>query len=86
MRVRLAQYAYMLYPHSFLIVPVLGRNPTTGAKYWEYETPIQNHKLISQSPLAHVAEWNVTYHAHSPVGLRNARFEHRQGQAGVGDG
>lgn len=86
MRVRLAQYAYMLYSHSFLIVPVLRSKEPSDTKYWKYETPIQNHKLISQSPLAHVAEWNVTHHAHSPTGLRNARFEHRKGQAGVGDG
>lgn len=86
MRVRLAQYAYMLYPHSFLIVPVLRSKEPADTKYWKYETPIQNHKPISQSPLAHVAEWNVDHHAHSHVGLRNACFEHRQGQAGVVDG
>lgn len=86
MRVRLAQYAYMLYSHSFLIVPVLRSKEPADTKYWKYETPIQNHKLISQSPLAHVAGWNVTHHAHSPAGLRNARFEHRKGQTGVGDG
>lgn len=79
MRVRLTQYAYMLYPHSFLIVPVLRLKEPADTKYWEYETSIQNHKLISQSPLAHVAEWNVDHHAHSHAGLRNARFEHRKG-------
>lgn len=66
-------------------VPVFRAKESTGAKYWKHETPIQNHKLISQSPLAHVAGWNVAHHAHSPAGLRNARFEHRKGQAGVGD-
>lgn len=33
MRVRLTQYAYMSYPHSFLIVPALGTKPKPGAKY-----------------------------------------------------
>lgn len=83
MRVRLTRYAYMLYSHSFLIVPVLVEKPIGCAKYWVYENPIQAYKHISQSPLAHVAGRRIDHDPYSDDGLWHARFEYRQGQAGV---